>query len=377
MSNLNVSGVVVDKIGQLFMIGLEGKALTPRESEFIVKNNIGGVILFDRNLGTPQETHKLCSEIQNLRHKLKDKTPLFIGIDMEGGRVARLKAPFTQWPPADKLGALDSTSVAFRFSMSMGSELKAVGINVDFAPCVDVLTNPKNTVIGDRALSKDPEQVAKMASAIVRGYIKSGIIPCAKHFPGHGETLIDSHHDLPVEQADIGRLRDVEMYPFKKVFRARIDMVMTAHIHFPKVDPEWPVTLSPIFVRQILRQELRYRGIIISDDLDMKALATHYDRDLIPVQALVAGCDLLLYCNEPDRPPRALESVRQAVTNGTIKAAQIEESWKRIMDLKKDVLAQPDPMPWSDAAKLIGHPDHLKIAKAIQEGKVPQELLAT
>jgi beta-N-acetylhexosaminidase len=367
----------VDKIGQLFMIGLEGKALSAKEADFIVKNNIGGVILFDRNCGTPQEIHKLCSDIQALRHKTKDKLPLFIAIDMEGGRVARLKAPFTQWPPAAKLGALDSTSVAFRFAMSMGAELRACGINLDFAPCVDVLTNPKNTVIGDRALSTDPEQVAKMASAIVRGYIKAGIIPCAKHFPGHGHTLIDSHHDLPVEEADLARLREVEMHPFKKVFRARIDMVMTAHIKFPKVDPEWPVTLSSIFIQQILRQELRYRGIVISDDLDMKALAAHYDRDMLPVRALQAGCDIALYCNEPDRPPMALEAVRKAVADGAIKTAQIDESYKRVVDLKKDVLAQPDPIPWSDAAKLIGHPDHVKIAKAIQEQKVPQELLAT
>ena len=367
----------MDKIGQLFMIGLGGKTLAANESEFIVKNNIGGVILFDRNLGTPQEVHKLCAEIQALRHKTKDKLPLFISIDMEGGRVARLKAPFTQWPAAQKLGALDSTSVAFRFSMAMGAELRACGINLDFAPCVDVLTNPKNTVIGDRALSTDPEQVAKMASAIVRGYIKAGVIPCAKHFPGHGHTLIDSHLDLPVEDADIERLRAVEMHPFKKVFRARIDMVMTAHIKFPNVDPEWPVTLSPLFIQQILRQELRYRGLVITDDLDMKALATHYDRDMIPVRALQAGCDILLYCNEPDRPPLALEAVRKAVNDGAVKTAQIDESYKRVLALKKDVLASPDPMPWAEAAKLIGHPDHVKLSKAIQEQKVPQELLAT
>jgi beta-N-acetylhexosaminidase len=367
----------VEKLGQLFMIGLEGKTLSAGESEFIVKNNIGGVILFARNLGTPQEIHKLCSDVQALRHKTKDKTPIFISIDMEGGRVARLKAPFTQWPAAGKLGALDSTSVGFRFAMCMGAELKAVGINVDFAPCVDVLTNPKNTVIGDRALSTDPEQVAKMASSIVRGFIKSGIVPCAKHFPGHGHTLIDSHDELPVEEMDMERLRSVEMAPFKKVFRARIDMVMTAHIKFPKIDPEWPVTLSTIFIQQILRQELRYKGIIISDDLDMKALAAHYDRDLIPVRALQAGCDLLLYCNELDRPPKALAAVKKAIQDGTIKPAQIEESYKRIVDLKKEVLTQPDPMPWGDAVKLIGHPDHLKIAKAIQEQQIPQELLAT
>jgi len=191
-------------IGQLFFIGLEGPALTSKEADFIVKNNIGGVTLFGRNLKTPIELHKLCSDLHNLKSRMPAKAPLFIAIDMEGGRVHRLKAPFTQWPSLGKVAALDSTSVAFKFANMMGIELKAMGINLDFAPCVDVLTNPKNILIGDRSLGEDPEYVAKMASALVRGYIKAGIVTCAKHFPGHGNTIIDSHEDLPVE--DIGPL---------------------------------------------------------------------------------------------------------------------------------------------------------------------------
>lgn len=366
-----------EKLGQLFMIGLEGKGLAAHEAEFLVKNNIGGVILFARNIGTPQELHKLCSDLHALRHKTKDKLPLFVSIDMEGGRVARLKAPFTQWPPAEKFGKLDSTSVGFRFAMNLAQELRAVGINIDFAPCVDVLTNAKNVLIGDRALSSDPEQVAKMASSIVRGFVKGGVIACAKHFPGHGNTIIDSHEDLPIEDADLERLRKVELVPFKKVFRARIDLVMTAHIKFPKVDAEWPVTLSEKFVRDLLRTELRYRALVITDDLDMKALASHYDRDLIPVRALQAGCDILLYCNELDRPPKALAAVKKAIASGQVSSAQIDDSYKRIAALKREFLAEPDPLPWADAAKLIGHPEHLRLSKAVQEGQVPQELLNT
>lgn len=367
----------MEKIGQLFMIGLSGKTLTAQESDFITKNNIGGVILFDRNLGTPQEIHALCRDIQNLRHKTADKLPLFISIDMEGGRVARLKAPFTQWPAGALLGSLDSTSVAFRFAQAMGTELRAVGINIDFAPCVDVLTNEANKVIGDRALSTNPDQVAKIASALVRGYIKSGVIPCAKHFPGHGNTLLDSHFDLPVENADLNRLREVEMVPFKKVFRARIDLVMTAHIKFPQVDNEWPVTLSETFIQKILRQELRYKQLVISDDLDMKALAKNYDRDMIPVRALQAGCDILLYCNEMDRPPLALAAVNKAFAAGQINPQHIDSAYQKIVALKKELLTSPDPMPWEEASKWIGHPEHLKLAKAVQEQRVPQELLAT
>lgn len=366
-----------DKIGQLLFIGIRGKTLTPDESDFIVKNNIGGVILFSRNIESPEQVHALCSEIQSLRHKSRDKLPLFIGVDQEGGRVARMKAPFTQWPALAHIGKLDSTSVAFRFAMAMGMELRAVGINLDFAPCVDVFTNPKNTIIGDRSLSTDPEQVAKLASALVRGYIKSGIIPCAKHFPGHGHTIIDSHEELPVEEADIERLRNVEMVPFKKVFRARLDMVMTAHIKFPKVDPEFPVTLSEKFIRGILRNELRYRNLVISDDLDMKALANHYPTADIPVMAFQAGCDILLYCNNFDHPAVALEAMAKAARDNKISTTQIDESYNRVVTLKRDVLKPADPFEFAKSSQWIGHPDHKRLSEAILKGAVPADLLTT
>lgn len=368
---------MTEKLGQLLIIGLRGKELTKEEADFIVNNNIGGVILFDRNLESPIQLHKFCSDIQNLRHKTKDKVPLFISIDMEGGRVARLKPPFTRWPAIGKLGEIDSTSLAFKFALMMGAELRSVGINLDYAPCIDVLTNPKNVLIGDRSLGKDPEEVAKLASALVRGYIKSGVLPCAKHFPGHGNTIIDSHEDLPIEDADMARLQEVELIPFKKAFRARLDLVMTAHIKFPKIDPEWPVTLSKKFIQDLLRKELRYKNLIITDDLDMKALASHYPVEKIPVLAMQAGCDILLYCNIFERPPMALEALKKALKDGQLQAADIEDKYKRVVALKKEFFTQPDPLPLDEAKNIIGHPDHLRLSKAIQDGQIPQDLLAT
>ncbi len=368
---------MTEKLGQLLIIGIRGPSLTADEADFIVANNIGGVILFARNIESPEQVHELCTSIQALRHRTRDKLPLLIGVDQEGGRVARMKPPFTQWPPLSYLGKLDSTSVAFKFALDMGTELRAVGINLDFAPCVDILTNPKNEVIGDRSVGSNPEQVAKITSALVRGYIKSGIIPCAKHFPGHGNTLLDSHFDLPIEDADIERLRSVELVPFKKVFRARLDMVMTAHIKFPKIDPDWPVTLSEKFLKDILRNDLRYRNLVISDDLDMKALASHYPVEEIPVRALAAGCDLLLYCNDFDHPKVALEALNKASKDHKLSAKQIDESYNRVVALKKEALAQPDPVEFSKASTLIGHPDHERLAQAIKAGSVPADLLTT
>ena len=363
-------------IGQHILIGVSGHLLTNDEKKFIVENNISGVVLFSRNVSEPKQVRELCNEIQSLRHQTPEKTPLYIAIDMEGGRVARLKAPFTQWPPLKKLGDLDSPTVSFNFAKAMGMELKAVGINLDFAPCIDIFTNPKNTVIGDRAVSSDPEMVAKHTSALIRGYMKSEIIPCAKHFPGHGDTIIDSHEDLPVEQADLDRLNSVELVPFKKAFKSRLDLTMTAHITFPKIDPNWPVTLSEIFLKQMLREELRYRGLIITDDLDMKALAKHYDREMIPVRALQAGADLLLYCNEPESPPRAIEGIAKALSDGKLKKADLENTYKRILAMKKESIPNPDPISWEEATQLIGHADHYKLSQAIAAGEVPSGLVA-
>ncbi len=362
-------------IGQLMMMGVSGESLTSSEKTFIVDNNIGGIVLFARNLKEPRQIHALCTEIQSLRHKMLDKAPLFIGVDMEGGRVLRLKEPFTPWPALKKLGDLDNSSVTYHFAHRMGLELKAVGFNLDFAPSVDVLTNPKNTVIGDRALSHDAAMVDKHASALVRGYIKAGIITCAKHFPGHGNTMLDSHLDLPIEETDLQQLQEREFIPFKKVIKSRVDMLMMAHILFPKIDPSGPVTFSEKFIKQIVREDLRYKGIIISDDLDMKAMTLKWSVEEIPVKALQAGIEILLYCNEPASPGIAIESVMTAVAQGQLDKNYLESLKNKVLSLKKEKLTDPDPMVFSEAIKVIGHPEHLKLASALSKGEIPMGLL--
>lgn len=361
-------------IGQHMLIGVAGATLTNEEKKFIVDNNISGVVLFARNCIEPRQIRDLCAEIQSLRHKMKDKAPLFIGIDMEGGRVHRLKPPFTQWPALKKIGDLDAPTVAFHFTQRMGAELMAVGINLDFAPCIDVYTNPANTVIGDRAVSTDPHQVEKMSSALIRGYIKSGVLSCAKHFPGHGHTVIDSHEELPVEDADMERLNEVELVPFRKALRSRVDMVMTAHILFKNVDPKWPVTLSEIFLKKMIREDLKYRGLIITDDLDMKAMAKHYDKSQIPIRAMQAGADLLLYCNEPESPPVAIEGLIEAVVQGQLKQADLEQTHRKILDVKKVKILSPDPRPIEEAMEIIGCSEHQYLAECIRNGKMPEGL---
>lgn len=362
-------------IGQQLIIGLEGHSLKKEESDFIVKNNIGGVILFKRNIESPKQLHALTTELNSLRSQTADKAPLFISIDMEGGRVHRLPPPFTQWPPLAQLGKIDSTSVAFKFAYAMGLELRSVGINLNFAPSVDVLTNPENKVIGDRSISHNPEEVAKIASAVVRGYIKAEVIPVAKHFPGHGNTLLDSHEHLPIEERTLAELEACELIPFKKVIRARLDMLMSSHIKFPKIDPDFPVTLSHKFITEILKQQLRYKNLVITDDLGMKALTNHYDLKSIVLGALNAGCHILLFCNEFDSPAKAFEIIEKAAADKSISQEMLRENHKMIMNLKKDFLTA-NTTDVQNMSRTVGHPDHIKLAKAIHEGSVPEELLA-
>lgn len=353
-------------LGQLMMIGLRGTSLTTEEEKFIIENDISGVTLFARNVEEPQQIHSLCSSLQKLRHKTKSGLPFFIAIDMEGGRVHRLKPPFTKWPALKYLGDKDSPTMAFDFALGMGNELRAVGINLDFAPCLDIYTNPKNEIIGDRSPGTTADIVAKIGSALTRGYIKSGIITCGKHFPGHGNTLLDSHFDLPIEENTWPQLLEREIIPFTKNFRSGVQMVMTAHILFKNVDAKNPVTLSSLFLKTYLRQELRYQGIIISDDLDMKALADKFDPEKLPTLALQAGCDMVLYCNDFERPYMAIESMHKSLAEGLLQTSTLQQSLDRVMNLKKEFLQNPDPEPFEKSKVWIGHPDHLALVEKIK-----------
>ncbi len=360
-----------NKLGQLFQIGISGTTLTNDEKKFITQNNIGGIILFDRNLKEPQQIFELCAEIQSL--KAANDMPFIISTDMEGGRVHRMKPPFTQWPALRKLSDLDSTSLAFKFSQSMGIELKAVGVNLDFAPCIDILTNPKNEVIGDRSAGIDPEIVAKIGSALTRGYIKSDILTCAKHFPGHGNTIADSHDELPIEQLTMDELNERELIPYKKIIRSKVDFIMTAHIKFPSIDAENPVTFSKAFITDLLKNELRFKNIVITDDLDMRALRNHYEIAEIPILALKAGCDSLLYCNEPESPVIALEAIKKHLETADSEFKNhIEQAYEKMALLKREKVANIQMLPFEVSQTVIGHPDHIELAQAINDGINPE-----
>ncbi len=372
MSKVSSASVTLDQqIGQLFFIGISGLALTADEKKFIVENNISGITLFGRNIKEPRQVHDLCAEIQSLSKQQSSRAPLFIAIDQEGGRVQRIKDPFTVWPPLAQAGKIDNASVTFQWMNLLGMELASFGINVNWAPCLDVLSNPKNTVIGDRSISSDVLMVEKHASALIRGFIKSGIMSCVKHFPGHGNTLLDSHEALPIETKTMDELHQLELIPFKKGLRSKADFAMTSHILYKNIDPDWPVTLSTRFLQDILRGEFKFRGLIVSDDLGMKALSNNYGADEIPVLALKAGVDMLLYCNEFETPPIAIDALLAAVANGKIEKDLISQIYNQVLLTKQEKLNKNLQLPFDLAMKVISDPRHKQFALDLHQGKAP------
>ena len=258
--------------GQLLFAGFDGPELPADLAALIAQGRVGGVTLFARNLRAP-------AQVRELVHELLDRAPagapLTVAIDQEGGRVQRLRAPWTEWPPMRRLGERDRPEETRALARALGRELADLGIDLDFAPVVDVDSNPANPVIGDRSFSPSPERVALHAVAFIEALQAEGVAACAKHFPGHGDTDVDSHLELPRLACDMERLREIELPPFRAAIGCGVASVMTAHILFPRLDPQLPATLSRD-VLSCLRGELGYGGLVFSDDLEMEAIASHF-----------------------------------------------------------------------------------------------------
>src|SRR5437016_3058922 len=292
------------QIGQPLIAGFDGHQL-PVELKALARDfGLGGVILFARNIAEPEQVAELCYEAARLTPHL----PLWVSVDQEGGRVARLKAPFTEWPPMATLGRSGDVALAERFAGALASELKAVGVTLDYTPVLDVFTNPKNTVIGDRAFGDKAADVARFGAAVIRKLQGEGIAACGKLFPGHGDTVADSHHELPLVEHPPERLRETEFVPFKAAIEAGVATIMTAHVFVPALDEQRPATLSRRVVTDLLRGELQFNGVVLSDDLEMKAIAAEYAVPEAAVLAIEAGCDGALICSgDHDVQAAALE----------------------------------------------------------------------
>jgi beta-N-acetylhexosaminidase len=325
------------EIGQLLIGSLPGQTITAEMKSLAREFELGGVILFGRNIEAPEQVAELAHDAL----QLVPSVPLWVSVDQEGGRVARLKAPFTEWPPMAVLGRRGDEGLARRFAAALAAELRAVGITLDYAPVLDIHTNPKNPVIGDRALSEDAAMVARLGAVIIDELQKNGVAACGKHFPGHGDTSVDSHLELPLVEHAPDRIRRVECVPFAAAIKAGVAFIMTAHVLVPSLDEERPATLSPRVVQTMLREELGFGGVILSDDLEMKAIAATYSVPDAAVQAIAAGCDGLLICSgDIETQAVTLEALVHAVEDGRIPFKRLEDAHKRLRAAKERMLGE-------------------------------------
>jgi beta-N-acetylhexosaminidase len=348
------------QVGQLAIVGFDGYVVPDSVRQIAKTFDLGGVIFFARNVADPEQVMEMSRESQLLARDM----PLWVSVDQEGGRVARLKRPFTEWPPMITLGRAQDEKLAGRFARALAAELTAVGISLDYTPVLDIFTNPKNSVIGDRALAERAEDVARLGKVIIRTLQSERIAACGKHFPGHGDTTSDSHFELPLIEHGPDRLEAVELVPFKAAIAADVASIMTAHILIPAFDEERPATLSPAVVDGLLKQSLGFKGVVFTDDMHMKAITARYGLSEGTVAALAAGVDGVLMCQpEPEAQMAALEAVIYATEQGRLPVRRIEDALARHHRMKERFLTLPAKrLQAAGLRAVLGRDEHQAIA---------------
>ena len=357
----------VRRVGERFMVGFDGHTASSDVKRMIREFAVGHVILFGRNVDGPEQVADLVRELQSVARDAGHSLPLMVAVDQEGGRVSRLPQPWTVWPPMRAVGRVGSEEVARRVGAGLAAELSACGIRWDLAPDVDVDTNPKNPVIGDRSFGEDPGLVGRLGAAVIRGLQEGGVAACAKHFPGHGDTDVDSHLELPAVDHPRSRLDEVELPPFRAAIAAGVASIMTAHVLVRDLDESVPATLSPRVVDGLLRKEMKYDGVIVSDDLEMKAVAAHWGVGPAAVKAAQAGCDLLPVCAGIEAQVEAIESMIRALEAETVSWSAMDDSCARIRRLKERYLVPYRPPDPREARAAAGSAERAALSRQIMD----------
>ena len=315
-------------------------------------------MLFRPNIENPAQ---VASLVRSLRQSGPAEAPLVVSVDQEGGRVQRLRSPLAVWPDMASVAAAADVQRTRAVGCALGGELAALGIGWNFAPVLDVHTNPQNPVIGNRSFGTCAEVATDHALAFWRGLRDAGVLGCGKHFPGHGDTRADSHLELPTVEHAEQRLREVELAPFACAARAGIEAVMTAHVLYPAWDARLPATLSRRIAHDILRDELGFTGMLVSDDLGMRAVADHYSVEELVVESLLAGVDHFLVREPEDRQLRAFEALVKAGEARAEVRRRIEESAVRVAQFKSK-LGVPMPASADDLARILGNKENQDLA---------------
>ncbi len=326
--------------GQLLCVGFDGAALPASLEDELRAGRRGGAILFRRNLPSLEVAHELCSSI---RRAAPAELPPFIAVDQEGGRVTRLPSPAASLPPMRRLGDIGDEALAGRAGTAVARELATLGFNLDFAPVLDVDSNPANPIIGDRSFGRDAARVAALGIAFARGLEAGGVLACGKHFPGHGDTLTDSHLELPHVPHARARLDRVEIEPFAAAARAGLSSLMSAHVVYAGLDAGVPATLSPAVCSSLLRDQLGFDGVLFSDDLEMRALSDRMSYEESAVGAVLAGCDVLLVCHDAGAQQRAHAALTRRAEADPGFYRRCEEAAERGLRARRRLPPRPAP----------------------------------
>lgn len=338
-----------EKLGQMVIAGLDGTAPDEALTALIQNRHAGGVILFGDNIKSASQLTALTSGIKALN---SGGIPLLISIDEEGGTVSRLPSEIVKLPTARTVGKKNDPELCRSLGLLLAERCSTFGINMDFAPVLDIYSNPKNTVIGARAFGSDAGTVAALGPPVMEGLAEGGVIPVVKHFPGHGDTAVDSHYGLPVVTKTEAELEQMELLPFSAAVEQGADAVMVAHILMRKLDPDHPASLSKTVVTGLLREKLGFSGVAVTDDLTMGAISENYGIGEAAVLAANAGCDLLLVCHGYDNANAALDALSAALKDGTLSRSRVDESVYRILTLKAKYRLTDTPVSQADIAKL-------------------------
>jgi len=351
-----------ERVGQLIMAGFDGPTVPVELWNIAREFELGGLILFSRNIEAPLQ----IAEQAYAAKQFKQEWPMWVSVDQEGGRVQRFRKPHTEWPPLATLGRCGDERLTVSFANALASELRVVGVTMNFAPVLDVATNADNPVIGDRAIAEQVNDVSRLGQAIIAATQSNGVAACGKHFPGHGDTSVDSHLCLPVVDLDEARLREVELDPFRSAIEAGVSGLMTAHVSYPALDDEYPATLSSRIIKTLLRDELSFDGLIMTDDMEMGAIVENYDPIEASVRAVAAGCDVLLLCGADHvRQVSIIEGIIHAVEEGRLSEQRLEDALSRQRRVKEKFLRKDRlwrPPATSSLDTVIGCAAHQKIA---------------
>jgi beta-N-acetylhexosaminidase len=345
-----------------FMVGFEGTSL-PIQTRELLEQGLAGVAVYARNFTSIEGLKRLNNEI-----RAAAGGKVLIGMDQEGGTRFSLPAPFTQWPSPSDLGSLGDENAVREVARAMGRELSSVGCNLNFAPMLDLHLNPASPVTQVRSFGSDPELVGRMGAAFLAGLGEEGILGCAKHFPGHGDTFVDPHKHLPVFQGSAERLEKTELVPFAAAIAASVTTIMTAHILLPKIDAEHPASLSRTMLTDTLRARMKFGGLILADDLGMGAITKHHPPAEAAVATFAAGTDIAMLCHDTSLIAPAIETTTQAVQSGKLSSEEWKSAGQRINRVLENI-----NWPKKTSLNVVGCAEHQALSAKLRE-KIARKL---